>query len=324
MSDERGLRFALTLDGQGGAHELGWDDVRTWSEAAGTLWVHLNRNATDAQDWLRRESGVAMIVCNALLAEETRPRCTHLPGGLLLILRGVNLDPEAEPEDMVSLRMWIEPHRIISCRFRHVGAVAEVRHALQLGHGPVGLGDLVTGLAERLVERVSPLVDRIEDRLDELEDSALERRSTSIRDRLADAQRQAIVLRRYLAPQHEALRRLLTEVGAPLSDAERIHLNEVADRVARHVEAIDSVCARAAVTQEQLSSRLTEQMNRIMYLLSVVTTLFLPLTLLTGLLGINVAGIPGALHPYGFHFVILVLVALFGVELAVLRWLRIF
>ena len=76
----------------------------------------------------------------------------------------------------------------------------------------------------------------------------------------------------------------------------------------KYIEDLDSARERAAVTQEELSSRLSEQMDKRMYLLSVVAVIFLPLTFLTGLLGINVEGIPGAKHEWAFFIVCSVLV----------------
>jgi zinc transporter len=87
-------------------------------------------------------------------------------------------------------------------------------------------------------------------------------------------------------------------------------LREVAERTARFVEDIDSARERAAVTQEELNNRLSEQMNKAMYLLSIVAAIFLPLGLLTGLLGINVGGIPGSESKWAFSLVTILLVCL--------------
>ncbi len=77
-----------------------------------------------------------------------------------------------------------------------------------------------------------------------------------------------------------------------------MRLREVGDHLIRHVEDLDAVRERAAVVQEELGARLGDQLNRRMYLLSMIAAVFLPLGFLTGLLGINVAGIPGADYPW--------------------------
>jgi zinc transporter len=80
----------------------------------------------------------------------------------------------------------------------------------------------------------------------------------------------------------------------------------------RCVEDLDAVRDRAAVTQEQIESRLSDQLNRRMYILSIITAIFLPLAFLTGLLGVNLGGIPGANSELGFGIFALGLGAIGG------------
>ena len=112
------------------------------------------------------------------------------------------------------------------------------------------------------------------------------------------------MLRRYLAPQREAMTKLFTEKISWLIDNEKLRLREVTDRLIRHIEDLDSVRDRAAITQEEVVNRLSEQMNMRMYVLSLVAAIFLPLGFLTGLLGINVGGIPGSENKAAFFIVI--------------------
>ena len=88
-----------------------------------------------------------------------------------------------------------------------------------------------------------------------------------------------------------------------LDDASRSRLREAADRITRSIEDLDAARDRAAVTYEELGSRIAEEMNATMYRLTVVAAIFLPLGLLTGLLGINVGGIPGTDSPRAFAVV---------------------
>jgi zinc transporter len=90
-----------------------------------------------------------------------------------------------------------------------------------------------------------------------------------------------------------------------LTDLDKIQLREITDKVTRYVEDLDSIKDRASVAHEELASRLSEILNNRMYILSVVGGLFLPLGFLTGLLGINVGGIPWADNPLGFSIVLL-------------------
>ena len=255
----------------------------------------------------------------ALLAEETRPRCSVLPKGLLIILRGVNLNPGADPEDMVALRMWLGGNRVITVRGRRLMAVQDVHDELDAGGGPATQGGVVVAVAERLVERIGPVVLDLNEKLDHLEVQTLDGATEGLRPQLAQLRREAIALRRHIAPQRDALASMCSAATDLLADSERMRLREVGDRVTRYVEDIDALRERAAVTNDELGTQLAETMNRRMYVLSLVAAVFLPLGLLTGLLGINVGGIPGTNYEWSFTIVTLLLIAIGG---CAAWWLR--
>lgn len=317
-----GLVTAVGLDGRGGGAVLDWKGVRRWRREDGPLWVHLDCTVPEAREWILTESGIDPVVAEALLQGETRPRTVVAPDGVLVVLRGVNLSPGADPEDMVAIRMWLTADRIITTRRRHLLSVDDVREALHHGRGPVDPGTFLVAIADRLIARAAGVITDLDDQVDELEEAVLTRESHALRASLADVRREAIGLRRYLAPQRDAMARLHLEPSALLSNLDRTRLREIADRVTRYVEDLDAARDRAAVTQEELVARLSEQLNQRMYVLSVVAALFLPLGFLTGLLGINVGGIPGAENPYAFAEVTLFLALLAGMVLVLFKWRR--
>ena len=122
-------------------------------------------------------------------------------------------------------------------------------------------------------------------------------------------------MRQCLAPQRDAMARMTQEKTEFLSDTDRIRLREVSDRIIRYVEDLESTRDRATVVQEELNSHLSEQLNSRMYMLSLVAAVFLPLGFLTGFLGVNVGGIPGAENPFGFALVIVVLAVLVALQI---------
>ena len=306
-ANNEGLLFAYVLDGAGGGKKLGWDEINAWLPDHGILWIHLDYSSSISQKWLAEKSGLDEVISDALTEEDSRPRCTPFHEGLLLGLRGVNLNPGADPEDMVGIRIWFEKDRIISTRKRKILSISDMQTAIEQGNGPESMGDFLVESTGRIMERMRHVIDDLEDGVADLEDQILTTESHQFRTKLAALRRQAISLRRYLAPQREALSRLLTEKISWLDDSCRIRMREVSDQLARYLEDLDEARDRAAVTQEELVNRLSEQMNNKMYLLSIVAAIFLPLGFLTGLLGINVGGIPGADSKLGFTIFILLL-----------------
>jgi zinc transporter len=320
--NDNGLVAAYRLDGNGGGVQLDWQGVQHWQAADGPLWVHLQRDLDAAQQWLREQSNLDPLVVDALLAEETRPRCEAMSGGVLLLLRGVNLNPGSDPEDMVSIRLWVEEARIISLRLRPLLSVSDLRDNLHRGTGPRDCGELVVQLADRLFARMSGVIAEVEDQVDNIQAQILEAESHQLRTELSHLRRQIIALRRYLAPQRDSMARLAALRTTWLTDQRAMEIREQADRVTRYVEDLDAARERAAVTQEELTNKLAEQMNSRMYVLSIVAGIFLPLGFLTGLLGINVGGIPLAESPWGFLEVTIGLVVVGLLQLLLFRWRR--
>ncbi len=319
-----GLISAYLLDGKGGGTPIDWDGIARWSPQQGLLWVHLDHGEPKVQAWLADESGLDEVVAEALLAEETRPRSVVSGEGLMAFLRGVNLNPGAQPEDMISMRLWLERDRIITLRHRRLMSVDDLRNTIARGSGPRTTGEFLAEISDRLVTRAADVIADIDETVDALEDEIVTAESRNLRPLLAGTRRRAIALRRYLAPQREAMARLAAERAPWLEEAERMRLREVADRVTRYVEALDAARERAAITQEELTSRLSEQMNARMYVLSLVAGLFLPLSFITGMLGVNVGGVPGADNPWGFVILCVLIAAIGGTQIALFhikRWI---
>lgn len=322
MSDEGGLIYACLMDGKGGASEIhSWDGLAGPGDDA-VKWIHFNREADDAKAWLHDRTDLRLLTREALLAEETRPRCNVLEEGVLLNLRGVNLNPGAQPEDMVSVRLWLEPRRIVSARLRKLMAIQDIRDALARGNGPQDVGGFVVMLADRLTARMEPLIESLQDQLDDLEDTVVSDIRRELRTELTRLRRRTILLRRYISPQREALRQLANGGIVWITDRQRDRLNEIADRVTRYVEDLDVIRDRAAIIHDELVNLLTERMDRTMYLLSIVAAIFLPLTLISGMLGMNVGGIPGEKWPWAFAVLCGAFLLLGLIELWLIRKLK--
>lgn len=324
METNNSLISAYILDGKGGGRAVDWSGIRDWSESDGILWVHLDYSSPDSERWLNEESGLDEVVISALLSEDPRPRSVVMEDGLLVMLRGVNMNPGAVPEDMVSLRLWINGKRIISTRKRKLLSISDLSMAIEHGTGPVSPGEFLADITDRLVERMAEVVNGVDDRTDILEDEVLTAQSHQLRPKISELRREAISLRRYLAPQREAMTRLYNERVPWLDDMDRMRLREVADRTTRYIEDLDAARERAIVIQEELMSRISEQMDKRMYVLSMVAAIFLPLGFLTGLLGINVGGIPGADYKWSFLiFCLILIVVVYGQVLLFkkMKWL---
>jgi zinc transporter len=320
---ESGLAFACVLDGRGSARAVDWGGVRAWRPADGVLWVHLER-CDPAAGWLRGQSQIDPLICDALLADESRPRVEDIGDGLLAVLRGVNRTPPGEPTELVPIHVWVDGARLVSMREpgKALGALREIRDSFDQGLGPTTVGRLLVKLAQKSVKYIEEVVGELDEEVDRLDDDLEKLSSQHGREQLGDLRRRALHLRRYLAPQREALFRLQTEDMTWLDRRDRIHLREASDKLLRYVETLDAVRDRATILHEDLTALTAEQIAKTSNRFTAIAGLLLPPTLVAGILGANVGGIPGNTDPFAFYFVVVVVLLMFPLEIWLLRKLR--
>lgn len=290
------LKLAMELDGRGGARPF--DPVCRLPETGATLWISLDYSLIETRNWLAAQPEIPESVADALVAEDTRPRTTRVGEGLLICLRGVNLYPDARPEDLIAVRLWIRDGLIISSHKRPLLALSEIGDQLLAGKGPVDAWQMLAWLTDILTRRFEDVVERIEVRLDEYSELLETSPDRALTHAISSVRRRTITLRRYLAPQREAISRLQAAARLAPDDGERVQ--ETGERLQRLVETLDAIRDQATLLQEEVFAIQNEVTNDRMYLLAAITAVFLPLTFLTGLFGINVGGMPGADDPHAF------------------------
>ncbi len=318
MSDNTWLKIALQLTGNGGAQPL--DPQQQLADTTG-YWVHLDYTREESEQWLQNEA-VPQAVIDALTAAETRPRASEVAGGVLVYLRGVNLNPGARPEDMIALRMWVSPGGLISTQKRTLLSVEAVRKTLDSQQGPESISALVAELIDQLIWRMEEVIENLELEVEACAQQLEESPTASLTSHLSLLRRRAITLRRYLAPQREALIKLQNE--SLFAAADTLLIREATDRLQRLLEDLDAAREHATLLQEEVFSVQNEAINDRMYLLAIISALFLPLGFLTGLFGINVGGLPGVEDPNAFWWFcsgVAVIALGVGVWMRKRRWL---
>ena len=185
------------LDGRGHGELVPWKAGDTVNETRELTWLHLNYSDQAARAWLPDAGILERPVAESLFDEETRPRVLHHGTGLLLTLRGVNLNPGAEPEDMVSIRLWVDERRIISTRKRRLRSIQEIREALEQGQGPESSGQFLAMLLDKLTRNIGTVVEDLEEGMADVEERILESPGTDARQALVDIRRRTVSLRRY-------------------------------------------------------------------------------------------------------------------------------
>lgn len=266
------------------------------------VWVHLTSNDEQAQAWLSDVAKLPDYVVDALTTSESRPRCEALGAGAILNLRGRSNEAMTTSDPLASLRIWAMAGRVISVTRRSVTAVDDVTKLIEGGtiRDP---GDLIAEFAVAITEELDPEVADLGDSLDDCEADLDADKVFVLRRNVTKVRVAAIGYRRFLTPQRAALEKLAALPCDWLQDDDRLHLNSAADRAARMAEELESIRERSALMHEALTDLRAEQIDSRSLLISIVAMIFLPLTFLTGLYGMNVEGLPFAKEPWAFDVI---------------------
>lgn len=298
---KNGKMIAIVFDGRGGVKRLE-DDASPVVPVKGFLLVSGNSKSPEFKVWLKNEIGA--FNADVMSVPSLRARCTVIEDKAMIVLRVAR--PGADPEDVGRqlLSLFIEKGRVIIGSELNLPEFLGIGQWQQSHHAPVTPADLVARLGLRAADRLEPLIERLGDNLDGVEELLLSEKFGDVRTKLSRLRRTLISFRRLVWPQRDVLNTLEIEDLSFFNARDRARLREASARSARLGDELQALSERAVLVHEQILDSRAEQLNRSLLFLAAVTAIFMPLNLLTGLLGMNVAGIPAADHPWAFFGVI--------------------
>ena len=285
----------------------------------GKLWIHLDEDNLDSVEWLKNKSGLDELVVENLLDEETQPRFFTLPSGTFVVLRDMNLNRNADIEDMIAVRIWIEKNRIISLSHRRQPAIEKLVDSFSQGNTPSTPAGIFVRLSDNITENISKVLGKIDDSLDDIEDELIDvdtLDADDLRYRISDIRHQVLGMRRYIGPQKDVFV-ALKNLDSDLTKEEKAIMRAIRRDMLQAVASLDYAREHSTVSQEELDSRINLQLNKTMYILTVIMVVLAPLTLITGILGSN--SIEVTENPNGFLLISIVLLVLGALQIWYLK-----
>ncbi len=310
MTASSHILFSYSFGADGKSVKLDNQKVSEELKNEGLAWVHLDANNKSTKKWLEREVNyLDHLIIDALIAEETRPRVMEFDNGLLIILRGVNLNQSSEPEDMVSIRMWVDKYRIITLQRRNMKAVSDIRAQIDSGKTIKNSGEFLYNLLYQILAVTSPFLYALGEKVDDLEEKIMTTHNVVFREEVLKIRTQSTVFKRYLSPQREAIAKLRICDHEWIDDWAKRHFQEHLDHITLMIEEVDEVRDRSQILHDELFHGLTEKLNKSMYNLSLVASIFIPLTFFTSIFSVNIGGVPGVDNSNAFSWMVIAIVA---------------
>lgn len=292
------------LDGRGGIVETS-DREPAAGRRSGFQLVALAPDDAECIEWLAGQFG--QVAAEAMAEKEPRPHCTIYDDGALIALIVdplVGKEAGADAPRSRHAQFWVERGRCVVMSNVPIEELVGATPGKGKQQAPSSPIHVITRVALRAADRIEPQLDALSEKTDDLEEEVLDKPTDRTRVRLNQVRRAAIVMRRTLLPQRDALTTLETAAYEWFTQRDRARLREAVGWSTRLAAETATFSERAALVQDQIMDRRSEQLNRALLILAAVTTIFMPLTLITGLLGMNVAGIPFAGSPWAFGVIV--------------------
>ena len=326
LPDDRGLIAGFVFRPGEPAARIGWPELARLAESPreGLVWLHFNLTDVRACDWLNNGGFLSEAAAGFLLKADSRIRLERLGPGIIGVLADLHHDFDLDPESVGVIRFVADAGLVVSGRRHPLQAVDGLRREVLAGATVGSPIALLAHLLDHLADSFETLINDLGDQVDDIEDRILAGRFHKEGAGLGQARRLMSRLRRHLNAERRELSDIMSQLPDWCGESDAAELHRAVGRLDSFGRDLDLLYERGRFLQEEIASRLGEATNRNLYVLSIVTTIFLPMTLIVGLFGINVGGMPWLASPEGFWWVVLGMLVTAVVTFLVLHWRRLF
>lgn len=288
------------------------DAPRSAGENGEFLWLHFNLAHVSSEKWMRAHLDLPESFFEALREGSHSTRIEHQHGALLAVMNDVMFDFEQTPSDIATLWVYTHERIMITARLKQLRSVDRLRASVREGEIFDAPAELLIHLLRDQADLLVTIVRRSSTEVDRIEDQFLSRHNFENRRDLGAMRRVLVRLQRLLAPEPGSIFRLLVRPPAWLSAADVQSLRDSTEEFSLVLGDLSGLAERIKLLQEEIAARLTEQSNRTLFTLTLVTVLALPINIIAGLFGMNVGGIPLAENRHGFWVMVLMVVSFTG------------
>jgi len=268
------------------------------------VWLHFNLANSGAQRWLQRNATLSPSFFEALQNKLRSTRVERDENWLVAVVNDVHFDFSFDSSDISTLWINLDNALVVTARHMPLRSVDQLRTRIKGGLTFRSTSEFLEHLLRSQADVLVDIVRSVTTRIDEIEDDLLAGKPRYKRVKLGSLRRLLVRLQRLLAPEPASLFRLLQHPPMWMTAGDVQALREASEEFSVVLSDMASLQERIKLLQEEVSTAMTEENNRTLFVLTTVTVLALPINIMTGLFGMNVGGIPLSQHPYGFWIVV--------------------
>lgn len=272
--------------------DLSIDDIKdTLQRNQGLLWIDLVQTPyAESEKILHEIFGFHPLAVSDALDEVHVPRVDDWGDYLYLVLHSIRFDPEAEdPLQTDELDVFLGKHYLVTYQNVPIPVVEKVHNYIERDSRFLqrGADHLFYKLADDLVAETLPVVDQMDDTIDNIEDLMFKSSNQGLLEQIFTLKRSLLHLRRILMPQREVFNKLARGDDHVIDKQERVFFRDIYDHMVRLYDISESLRDLISGALETYLSVINNRMNDVMKTLTIITTLFMPISFLTGFFGMN-------------------------------------
>lgn len=315
-AQQHGLLCGYLFSAAAGAQPIGLPEAVEWlRRAAGGeqtefIWLHFDLTDASAQAWMQSHLPLHPEFFEALRQGSRSTRIEDAQDHLIAVVNDVAYEFSFDPSEIATLWMSVSERVAVSARAHPLRSIDRLREAVKQGARFGSSVDLLNHLMKDQGDVLVRIAREATLKVDSIEDSLLRGRRKHQRAELGQLRRVLVRLQRLLAPEPGALFRLLRQPPPWVAAGDLDELRQATEEFSLVIRDLAALHERIKLLQEEIAARVSEQTNRSLFMLTMVTVLALPINITTGFFGMNVGGIPFAEYGHGFVTVVL-LVAVF-------------
>lgn len=321
-----GLIWGYMFDDSGTAQPLdGEHAMRALEEQHNWIWLHFDLVDGRCVENLRDLPHLPPEAREILIGTSDRPHIETIESPEGTVIAGVVMDfaraDDLDPKHMSYWRFCMLPHAFISARRTPLHTMRAVQHRVQDGRRINGVLELFDAVVHAFISALAEVGRGLGERLDEIEEEMLDNNGAGDFAELGIVRRNTVRLLRQTQPLSSIISHLLQERPAWFTDQAAEDCAQVMRVVQTVAGDLTSLQERARALQDEIASRQTEETNKRLIVISVLSVLLLPPTLISGIFGMNVGGLPFTEDKTGFFYAMtLIVVSVGGLLIALRRW----
>jgi len=280
------------------------------TETGSVSWIHADGvHQVGVVEALGSALGLHPLVMEDILNTDQRPKLEPYEDYLFVVLKMLEFDDEKHETISQQVSIVIGRHYVLSLQERPNKAFDQIRERLQAGRRIRFLGTdyLAYALIDAITDHYFSVLEKFGDEVEVLEDQLVASPSPEILNRIHHLKREMLLLRKAIWPLREVLSSLSRNDLAFVSDSTRVYLRDVYDHIVHALDTVETLRDLLTGMIDLYLSSASNRMNEVMKMLTIIATLFMPLTFIAGVYGMNFEYMPELGQRWGYPGVLVVM-----------------